>query len=230
MKIMNYLLYSIFIFLLVICFIFAGCYINWEKEHENNDFYLDPNNGNITVETNYAEKYFIKFFAFLVAYSHLIPISLYVALEIIKLIQTNLITYDNKMYDFKKNKAALARTSDLIEELGQVELIFTDKTGTLTKNEMIFKKCSIDLIKYEIISKVSSEEELAFKSFFSEEGEEEDICASLERTLDNNNNNNNNNQTNIEELESINKFFLIVTLCHTAFIEKLNEKFIYHVI
>ena len=42
------------------------------------------------------------------------------------------------------NRPAMARTSDLIEELGQVEFIFSDKTGTLTKNEMIFQKCSIN--------------------------------------------------------------------------------------
>lgn len=39
---------------------------------------------------------------------------------------------------------ALCRNSDLIEELGQVEFVFSDKTGTLTQNKMEFKKCTID--------------------------------------------------------------------------------------
>ena len=38
---------------------------------------------------------------------------------------------------------ALCRNSDLIEELGQVEFVFSDKTGTLTQNKMEFKKCQI---------------------------------------------------------------------------------------
>ena len=67
----------------------------------------------------------------------LIPISLYVALEIVKMIQSLLIFYDDKMIDPITGKTAVARTSDLIEELGQVEFIFSDKTGTLTKNRMV---------------------------------------------------------------------------------------------
>lgn len=86
----------------------------------------------------------LKFLTFLVAYSHLIPISLYVALELVKIIQTILILYDNNCVDPISNKPAIARTSDLIEELGQVEFIFSDKTGTLTKNEMEFRKCFIN--------------------------------------------------------------------------------------
>jgi P-type E1-E2 ATPase len=47
------------------------------------------------------------------------------------------------MYDPETEKFALCRTSDLIEELGQVDFVFSDKTGTLTQNKMIFKKCTI---------------------------------------------------------------------------------------
>ena len=47
------------------------------------------------------------------------------------------------MYDKETEKLALCRNSDLIEELGQIDFIFSDKTGTLTQNKMIFKKCSV---------------------------------------------------------------------------------------
>ena len=69
---------------------------------------------------------------FWVAYSHLIPISLYVIIEMLKLSQGYLIGKDVKMYDPETEKFALCRTSDLIEELGQVDFVFSDKTGTLT--------------------------------------------------------------------------------------------------
>lgn len=48
------------------------------------------------------------------------------------------------MYDEKYDQPALTNTSDLNEELGQVEYLFTDKTGTLTENLMVFRRCSID--------------------------------------------------------------------------------------
>lgn len=47
------------------------------------------------------------------------------------------------MYCEESDTPAMARTSNLNEELGQVRYILTDKTGTLTKNVMEFKKCSI---------------------------------------------------------------------------------------
>lgn len=78
---------------------------------------------------------------FWVAYSHLIPISLYVVLEIIKLAQAYLIKNDLRIYD-PETGFSLCRNSDLIEEMGQVEFIFSDKTGTLTCNIMEFKMVS----------------------------------------------------------------------------------------
>lgn len=47
------------------------------------------------------------------------------------------------MYHAETDTPAMARTSNLNEELGQVKFIFSDKTGTLTRNVMEFKKCSV---------------------------------------------------------------------------------------
>lgn len=52
------------------------------------------------------------------------------------------------MYDKENGFAAIARTSNLNEELGQIEYVFSDKTGTLTCNKMEFKRCSIGGICY----------------------------------------------------------------------------------
>jgi phospholipid-transporting ATPase len=46
-------------------------------------------------------------------------------------------------FEGEKENGALCRNSDLIEELGQVEFVFSDKTGTLTQNKMEFKKISV---------------------------------------------------------------------------------------
>ncbi|KAI3901768.1 hypothetical protein MKW98_013883 [Papaver atlanticum] len=64
--------------------------------------------------------------------------------QMIKFIQsTQYINKDLRMYHAETNTPALARTSNLNEELGQIEYIFSDKTGTLTRNLMEFFKCSI---------------------------------------------------------------------------------------
>ena len=79
----------------------------------------------------------------------MIPISLYVIIEILKLGQASYIGKDVQMYDEEETKCfAKCRNSDLIEELGQVEMIFSDKTGTLTQNKMIFKRCQINGTRY----------------------------------------------------------------------------------
>ncbi|KAI6247211.1 hypothetical protein HI914_05063 [Erysiphe necator] len=87
-------------------------------------------------------------FTYWVLYSALVPISLFVTLEIVKYWHAILINEDLDMYDDKVDVPAVCRTSSLVEELGMVEYIFSDKTGTLTCNQMEFKQCSIGGVQY----------------------------------------------------------------------------------
>lgn len=85
-------------------------------------------------------------------YNNLIPISLQVTLELVRFLQAIFINFDIEMYHEESNTPAMARTSNLNEELGMVKYIFSDKTGTLTRNVMEFKKCCVGKFVYDRVN------------------------------------------------------------------------------
>lgn len=69
----------------------------------------------------------------------LLPISLSVTLEVCKFVQGAMIEWDYLIYSEERDKPVKVQTFSIVEDLGQVGYIFSDKTGTLTRNIMEFK-------------------------------------------------------------------------------------------
>ncbi|KAF9469392.1 hypothetical protein BDZ94DRAFT_1244343 [Collybia nuda] len=79
----------------------------------------------------------------LITFQNIVPISLYISIEFVRTCQAAFIYFDSDICYDKTNQATLARSWNLSDDLGQIEYIFSDKTGTLTQNSMIFRRCSI---------------------------------------------------------------------------------------
>lgn len=145
---MDKIIYILFSTLILISFIgsfFFGIGTRKDISHgELRRWYLRPDNATVFYDPKRAAlAAFFHFLTALMLYGYLIPISLYVSIEIVKVLQSVFINHDRDMYYEETDKPARARTSNLNEELGQVDTILSDKTGTLTCNSMEFVKCSI---------------------------------------------------------------------------------------
>ncbi len=125
-----------FIVLFIICFvsgIINGVYYHHNSSSEaffgyGSYAHTPPKNG------------IVAFFVGIILYQTLVPISLYISIEIIKTFQAGLIYSDVLMYFEKLDYPCTPKSWNISDDLGQIEYIFSDKTGTLTQNIMEFKK------------------------------------------------------------------------------------------
>ncbi|CBI35911.3 unnamed protein product, partial [Vitis vinifera] len=155
----------------------------------------------------------------LILYGYLIPISLYVSIEVVKVLQATFINQDIHMYDEETGNTAQARTSNLNEELGQVDTILSDKTGTLTCNQMDFLKCSIAGSAYGSGSK-ATEIELETVVTSKDEKEHKHVIKGFSfediRLMG-------GNWSKEPNADVIELFLRILAVCHTAIPERNEE-------
>ncbi|XP_051548243.1 phospholipid-transporting ATPase ID-like isoform X4 [Myxocyprinus asiaticus] len=140
-KLMNTLVLWIFGFLICMGIILAIGNTIWEQRVGSNFWaYLQWKE----LMSNSVFSGFLTFWSYVIILNTVVPISLYVSVEVLRLGHSYFINWDRRMYYSRKDTPAETRTTTLNEELGQVEFIFSDKTGTLTQNIMVFNKCSIN--------------------------------------------------------------------------------------
>lgn len=114
-----------------------GYHTTWYliPQGESNDGFVFPN------WLAYWLSYFILF-------NNFVPINIYVTMDLCNLLQGVFINNDLAIYCEETDTPGNCRASNLCQELGQIEYIFSDKTGTLTQNLMTFKKCAIGSVRY----------------------------------------------------------------------------------
>ncbi|EAX08374.1 ATPase, aminophospholipid transporter-like, Class I, type 8A, member 2, isoform CRA_c [Homo sapiens] len=140
-KVTNVQILVLFGILLVMALVSSAGALYWNRSHGEKNWYIKKMD---TTSDNFG----YNLLTFIILYNNLIPISLLVTLEVVKYTQALFINWDTDMYYIGNDTPAMARTSNLNEELGQVKYLFSDKTGTLTCNIMNFKKCSIAGVTY----------------------------------------------------------------------------------
>ena len=147
-KKMDNIIYLLLCSLLGIALLGSVFFGIWTKADLRNGelkrWYLRPDDSTVFYDPKRAPlASFCHLLTALMLYNYFIPISLYISIEMVKILQAVFINQDIDMYDEESDKPTHARTSNLNEELGQVDTILSDKTGTLTCNMMEFIKCSI---------------------------------------------------------------------------------------
>nr|XP_033806154.1 phospholipid-transporting ATPase IB [Geotrypetes seraphini] len=210
-KVTNVQILVLFGMLLIMALVSSVGAFLWNRTHGQVNWYLGTNEA---ISSNFG----YNLLTFIILYNNLIPISLLVTLEVVKFTQALFINWDRDMYYAETDTPAMARTSNLNEELGQVKYVFSDKTGTLTCNIMNFKKCSIAGITYghfpELEREHSSED-------FSQLPSSSESCdfddPKLFRDIE---------KTDLTAAK-IQEFLTLLAVCHTVVPEKDGNAIIY---
>ena len=118
--------------------------------------------------------------------------------------------WDRDLYDPVTDEPAKCNSSDLNEELGQIEILFSDKTGTLTENIMLFKEASINGLQYdsEALSRVNS----SFSSFTNSEARDRDTESG-----------GSHQEISAESEIQICEFLTALSVCHTVQVASQNR-------
>ncbi|CAJ0580954.1 unnamed protein product, partial [Mesorhabditis spiculigera] len=186
----------LFVVLVSLALVSAAGQQIWNAYNLEQSWYLNPI---MKGQGNNFTGFIMNAITFFILYNNLIPISLQVTLEMVRFFQAYFINWDLQMYDERTDSRAIARTSNLNEELGLVKFVMSDKTGTLTRNVMKFKRATVAGKKYGDNS--------------GEEFEDDHLMADA--------------KSNAEEAVDIRELLTMMAVCHTVVPEKKDDEIIY---
>ena len=142
------------IFLCIMCLVVAIGMCLWLVRHKNQldtlpyyrKTYLNdgPDKGKKYKYYGIPMEAFFSFLSSVIVFQIMIPISLYITMELVRLGQSYFMIEDLDMYDASSGSRFQCRSLNINEDLGQIRYIFSDKTGTLTENKMEFRRASVD--------------------------------------------------------------------------------------
>ncbi|XP_041360414.1 phospholipid-transporting ATPase VA-like [Gigantopelta aegis] len=177
---------------------------------------------------------FIVFWTYIIIFQAVIPLPLYVSVELVKLGQIYFINQDLELYHEESDRRIECRALNITEDLGQVQYIFSDKTGTLTENKMEFKSCSIGGVDYPHLpdesdsenSYLDSRNSMASMSRCSSMQENLNLEPALQREMSNMCLRSLDSVELVipEHVKRVQEFFLLMTVCNTVVVTHHEHK------
>lgn len=141
---LNYYVLVNFVVLFLICFVSGLVNGIYYRSNNLSRQYFEYG----TIAGSPVKNGVVGFFVAVILYQSLVPISLYITVEIIKSLQAYFIYSDVGLYYDRLDLPCVPKSWSISDDLGQIEYVFSDKTGTLTQNLMEFRKCTVNGVSY----------------------------------------------------------------------------------